>query len=365
MVRELGIGGCERDLTRVAKGLDRARFQPHVGFLYPGGMRAPELQVAGVPVVHIPIRSLYSPASIGVRRQLRRYILEHGIQLIHTFDVPTDLVAIPVGWLSRVRVLIKSHLWFSNMVPRNYRALMAVTSRIADAVIVNSQAAERDLIQNFPAAKNKARLCYNGVETQVFSPDGSDRLEETGNSSILIGTACALRPEKRLDWLLEAYARVRGLGPGIRLLVVGSGSMGEQLEQQRRRLGIVGDSHFEPATMEVAPWLRSMDIFVLSSESESFPNALLEAMACGCCVIGSNVGGVPELIRHGQNGLLFEPGNIDDLAAQLTLAIRNEDVRRSLGAAAARTAREEFSAEINVRRTEEIYESLLRKTAPK
>ena len=93
------------------------------------------------------------------------------------------------------------------------------------------------------------------------------------------------------------------------------GSMRPQLEALRDRLNLQNDMLLAPATSDVAAWMRSMDIFVLPSTSESFSNALLEAMACGCCVIGSRVGGTPELICDQASGLLFDSGDLDGLVA--------------------------------------------------
>jgi L-malate glycosyltransferase len=363
LVRELGIGGCERDLAKIAKEIDRERFEPHVCALYPEGVRLPELQAAGVPVFHLPVRSLLSFSLLSHARLFGRYVFDRNIQLIHCFDFPTEILAIPFGRYFKVPVLIKSNLWYRNMVPGKYRALLSATDRLSDAIIVNSRAVRNDLVDNYGISPERLHLCYNGVESTVFYPDPVRAAGGPDGASLIIGAVCALRPEKRLDWLLEAFAIVRRSHPGVRLLIVGSGPVREQLEAQRQRLGIVADSHFEPIASDVATWLRKIDIFVLSSESESFPNALLEAMACGCSVMGSRVGGVPELIQAGQNGLLFEPGNVDELATGLNLLLDRRDLRRAYGLAAARTAREQFPIQATVTRAQEIYTALLIKSS--
>jgi glycosyltransferase involved in cell wall biosynthesis len=147
--------------------------------------------------------------------------------------------------------------------------------------------------------------------------------------------------------------------PGTKLLIVGSGEAQPQIEQLREHLGLGSDSRFEPAQSNVAPWMRSIDVFVMCSQSESFPNALLEAMACGCCVIGSNVGGIPELIQPDQSGLLFQCGDIGDLAEKLSSVLKDALLRKRLGAAAANRATNEFSMQKAVTRIERIYTSLL------
>jgi glycosyltransferase involved in cell wall biosynthesis len=356
MVRELGIGGCENDLTKIALGLDRRRFEPHVGCLHPRGIRLGQLEAAGIPILQMPVRSLISGSWITGSRVLRQYIADHRIALVHTFDAAMDVVAVPAAWSSRASVVVKSHLWHRAMFPRGHRILMTLTDRLVDRIVVNSLAARRELVTDYGVAEARTYLSYNGVDTSVFFPAS----ERGTGTPVTIGTVCALREEKRVDLLLDAFARLRGEGVDARLIVVGSGPMGDALEQQRRDLGITEVSHFEPTTRAVADWMRRIDVFTLTSDTESFPNALLEAMACGCCVVGSRVGGVPELVRDGDTGVLVPPGDAVALANALRPLVADENRRRSLGDAAARSARSEFSVEAYVRRAEDLYESLLK-----
>ncbi len=125
------------------------------------------------------------------------------------------------------------------------------------------------------------------------------------------------------------------------------------------RLGVQARCHFEPSTADVAAWLRAIDIFVLPSTSEALSNALMEAMACGCAVVASRVGGNPELVSDETTGLLFQAGDAEELAGRLERLIVNEDLRRGLSAAAAAHMRQRFPLEASVQRMEEIYQKLL------
>jgi glycosyltransferase involved in cell wall biosynthesis len=146
----------------------------------------------------------------------------------------------------------------------------------------------------------------------------------------------------------------------MKLAIVGDGPMLEPLQAKARALGIREDCVFARATFEVTEWLRAMDIFVLPSLSEALSNALMEAMACGCPVVASNVGGNPELVRNGETGLLFKPGDVERLAVALQVLVENQSLRERLADAGAKFVQERFSIRASAERMGEIYEQLLR-----
>lgn len=358
IVRELGIGGCERDLTKLAIALDRQHFEPHVASFRGYGIRADDLSAAGVPVVEFPVRSFLSASVMRHARTMRSYLAANHIQLVHAFDTPTDIFAVPVARWAGVPVL-SSQLWQSDVIPGLYRFLVRQTHRLADAVVVNSDAVRRHLIEREGVPASRVFLNHNGVETGVFHPGGRQKPDILAGASVVAGTVCALRPEKRVDLLIRAFARVCDAHPDALLLIVGSGPTEPELLQLASQLQIGNRLRMVPRQQDVAGWMRAIDLFVLSSDSESFPNALLEAMACGCSVIGSRVGGVPELIADGVSGLLFDPGSEDQLAAHLETLLSQHGLRKQLAAEAARRAREEFSMGAVVNRMEALYQRVL------
>jgi glycosyltransferase involved in cell wall biosynthesis len=359
MVRELGIGGCERDLTKLARKLDRSRFEPHVGCFHADGLRTDELRSAGIPIVRFPVTSFKSWSAIEGGRQMGRYLKEHGIAIVHAFDVPTVVFGVPAARFHRTPVVIATQLSYRELVSSFYRQMLRMTDHLADRVVANSQAVQQYLVAKEGIPPARTYLCYNGVETAVFHPAPDPKPPVVADARLVIGAICALRPEKRLDLLLRAFAKVRRPGDGIKLLLVGSGPVLPDLEKLRTELDLAQDCIFEPAKSEVASWMRAIDIFVMSSESESFPNALLEAMASGCAPVGSRVGGIPELILPGETGLLFDSGDVDGLARALATLIEDPALRQRFSQAAARSARDNFSMEINVRANQALYDTLL------
>ena len=358
MVCELGIGGSERDVTKLAQRLDRTRFTPHVGCLREQGVRADELRQAGIPIVRFPVTSFRSPSFLQGVFAFRQYVKNHQIRLLQTFDVPSNIFGIAGARITGLRPAIASQLWFLDTIPHQLWSLHRLSLRFADAVVVNSDAVRNQLMNGECIRAARIHVSHNGVETELFHPDTRSASSSPAHRPV-VGAVCALRPEKRLDLLLDAFARAKKQHPEIQLLIVGSGEMLSQLEQQRDQLGLGADCTFVPAQKDVPPWMRKIDIFVMCSRSESFPNALLEAMACRCCVIGSDVGGIPELIEAGESGLLFRPGDAADLSEKLLAVLRDSALRERLARNAAARASQKFSIEEAVSRMEGIYTSLL------
>jgi len=356
LVHALGPGGTERQVAEIAKSLNPERFQVHVGAVLPTGMRAAELAAAGIPILELPVRSLYGPSAWKGIRLLRSYLKTHRIQVVHTFDAPFNVFAAAPARFSGIPVVLTSQRCYRDLVSPKYHPLMLFSHRIADAVVANCEAMRAHLRSDYGVPDRKIRVLYNAVDTSVFHPAGRPGLPELTphNDALVIGSVGLLRPEKCLSLLVEAFAEVRRHNPALKLVLVGSGPELPRLQSQAVDLGLGDSCLFQPAAANVVPWLRSIDIFVLPSRSEALSNSLLEAMACGCCAVASRVGGNPELVIPGETGLLFESGDAGGLARALETLIRNPELRLRLAAqAAAASAR--FSVDAAARRAEEIY----------
>ncbi|MEO8130945.1 MAG: glycosyltransferase family 4 protein [Bryobacteraceae bacterium] len=351
MARELGLGGTERQLTEIARALDRSRFAPHVGCLHAEGLRGTELETAGVPIVRFPVQSLYRPSTISAAREMGGYLKQHRIQLVHTFDVPMNLFGVPVARAYRTPVVLSSQRAFRDLTPGMHRRLLRVTDRLVDGVVVNCEAIRQHLISDEGVPAGRIDVCYNGIDTEVFRPG-----LRTAGEQVSIGIVCALRPEKGLPTLVKAFSEV----PGARLIIVGSGPMLGELQGLAGSLGVQDRCHFEPATNRVTEWLRKIDIFVLPSLSEALSNSLMEAMACGCAVTASSTGGNVELVHPDVTGLLFPPGDAAALASNLLKLVASEPLRKDLGANASRMILDGFSLKQSAARMADIYQAHLR-----
>jgi len=361
LIYSLGHGGTERQVALLARNLDRGRFQPHVATIIEG-FRADELKREGIPVIRIPVQTFFKPGPIALSRYLRRYIQQNGIELVHLFDVGLSLVALLASRTSGVR-LLTSQRFYMHLGKWSYRFMLMTVHWLSNGVVANSADTRRHLHDDYRYPLSRVSVCYNGIDLEIFHPDPRQRLEQVRDADLVVGCVCVLRPEKNLEQLLRAFAKARAATAlRIKLLLMGSGPEEEKLKALAEQLGLGESCCYLPSAADVSTVMRSIDIFVHPSLSESLPNAVMEAMACGCCVISTRVGGCPELIQHGLHGLLVEPGDLDELTAQLAAVIAKPEWRNHMASEGARRIAQEFSLAASVQRMQEIYGQHLKRT---
>lgn len=340
-----------------ALSLDRRLFTPHVAYVE-DGFRADELRRGGIALLQLPLRSYINRTAWESAVMLRRYIREHRIRMVHTFDHSISIFAIPVSATMPGVLVLSSQRYYFSLLPRRQRWMMNLAHRLASGIVVNAESIRTHLVTEYGHRREKIEVCYNGIDIEQFSPAPKRR----GAFSIVVGVVCVLRPEKNLRVLVEAFARVGKGNRELGLLVVGSGPEQELLEKLAQELGVGEQCRFQPSSANVVDYLREIDIFVHPSLSEGLPNAVMEAMACGCCVLSSNVGGSPEVLVEGESGFLFAPTDMETLTERLRSVIADRELRERLGRAAAERIRALFTTAQAARRMEEIYLAALERS---
>ena len=364
LVRELDLGGSERQMTAIAKTLDRSRFEPIVACFRLSGVRRKELDAAGVEIAHFPVNSFASRRVPLEAWKLAAFIRRRNIRLVHTFDYPLTVFAVPAARLFTGALVLSSQRGHRSLIPPGYRRLVRLTDHLVDGIVVNCEFVRRHLECDEHISVSKIRVCYNGVDAGEFCPGESGwpsrpRPETRLADALIVGVVAALRPEKNVPMLLEAFASLRRDTRLLKLVVVGSGPVLPALKHQAAALGIAADCTFVPGTAHVRDWLRSIDLFVLPSRSEALSNSLMEAMACGCCALASEVGGNPELVQHLETGMLFDSGDVSGLTAALETLIDNESLRRRLADSGMRRIRERFSIRSAAEQMGQIYSQFI------
>ncbi|HQR06565.1 MAG TPA: glycosyltransferase [Gemmatales bacterium] len=182
-------------------------------------------------------------------------------------------------------------------------------------------------LAGFMVNKNKMEVLSNGINTaQLAEPVDTITLRRTWNiapDAVVLGTIARLAPVKRQDLMLHAFAKVCQKVPGAVLLLVGDGDERSKLEALAAQLGVIDRVRFTGLQAEPGKFLHLMSAFLLTSESEGMPLSLLEAWAVGVPVVTFRVGGLSELVRHGETGYLADFGEVNQLADHIVRLIEH------------------------------------------
>ena len=355
----LDTGGSERQVRQTAVTLDRSRFDVHLAFFRPEPDRERELQAAGVKTVFIPVYSYTSTATLKSALKLRRYLKEHKIQLLHAFDNPSSTFAVPVARVSGVPVVLASQRSNRRLEAVRLQRLRRLVDPFAHGFVVNAHALFEHLKNDEGIAPEKIHFCPNGLDTKRFAPDGRKRLPQLEDATLVIGCIATHRPEKQLPFLVDAFAEMRRLRPGLKLVLVGSGTETAKIVERVEANQLGPDCLMIPHTPDTAGILKSIDIFILASSSEGASNSVMEAMASGCAVVASNVEGTRDLVHDKSNGFLFEFRNQADLVEKVLALIDDPALRRKIGDDSSTWVRTNMSVEAATARMASIYDEYL------
>ncbi len=200
---------------------------------------------------------------------------------------------------------------------------------------------------------DRTAIIPNGVNIRRFAS-----IEPPGDRTVpVIGSVGALRPEKRFDRLLRVFAEVRKKTRAT-LLLVGEGPAADDLQQEARDLGVAEDVIFAGAQKDVAPFLRRMDVFAMTSDTEQMPVSLVEAMAAGLPVVASNVGDVRAMLSAKNRQFAYYAEDEKNMARAIDAMLGDHELRASLGAANAAKAAREYSLETMTDRYRALFESV-------
>lgn len=358
----MDCGGLEQvvlDLARV--GMERGQ-QVHVVCLEKPGELAPQLAGHGVE-----LHCLFKPPGIqmNMRRKLRQLFSSLRPTVVHTHHIGALFYAGPPARKTGVPVIVYTDhgeaygkglrmLWLSRIAGCYAERYFCVSSEVANEVRNRRMVSSR-----------KVTIVHNGIDTTFFqrrSDDGVLR-RELGISSDapVIGTVGRLAEIKRQDLLVQGFAVAKKAFPLAQLLVVGDGPSLPGLRELASHLEIAESVHFVGYRNDRERYLGIMDVFALTSRSEGMPLSVLEAWAAEVAVITSDVGGLPSLIDHGRNGLLFPSGDTDALADAMHQLLSDRHYTNRLASEGYRDAIAKFDVQTMARRYHDQYNELLDK----
>lgn len=317
-----------------------------------------ELRSAGVRVLELD-----RGAQLDLRawRPLVRLLRAERTQILHSHKFGSNVWCALVARLARVPVFVThEHSWsFADDRLRVALDRRLIATR-ADAMIAVSSADARRMIAVEQIPEHKIRIIPNGISRPVVADHGALRRELGLRPDLpIIGIVASLRPEKRVDLLLDAARIVASSGRAFHVAVVGDGPLASELELQARTIGIADRVSFLGFRPDACNLAAAFDIAVLTSDREGMPLSLLEYMALGLAIVATAVGGVPDVVMDEREALLVGPGDAADVASALSRLLDAPDERAGLGRAAAMRQAAEYDLDATVRQVELLYGELL------
>lgn len=347
-------------LVDMLRTYSRQGHQMAVAYFSPGPL-AQELAILGVPAHQISRSGLADPMAVirlfGLMWRLRPHV-------VHTQLVKSDLVGQLAARLARVPARVSSA---QNTDPWRRRFMLTFVNRLVTCgcqkvIAVSSEVRDYLLsVRAFPL--KKIVVMENSIDIAQFDPERQQPVDRIsawgfGPDDPTIGVIGRLEPQKGHRFLLEAAARVVKEIPRARFLIIGDGPLRSELESQSSRLGLDGQVVFTGVRRDIPAILAALDVVTLSSLWEGLPVALLEAMAMEKPVVATAVGGVPDVVHDGHNGLLVPAGDPDELARGLLRVLRDPVAARRMGQQAREAVRRRYTTDSMHQRIFALYRSL-------
>ncbi|HMF96532.1 MAG TPA: glycosyltransferase [Vicinamibacterales bacterium] len=341
-------GGTERQMIELVRRLDRSRWSVHVACFRARGAWFDRVAEAVESVAAFPLDSFKSHGMVRQMWAFARWCRSQNIAVVHTAALPSNVFGLPAAALARVPVRVGNRREINPGKSPAAIALQRAAYSCAHVVVANSRAAaDRLRLERVP--RRKVTVIANGLDaTSVPVRTARPRLRK-------IVMVANLRAEKGHDVLLDAAVDVLRHVPDARFDLVGTGPDRDSLQARAHARGVAHAVTFAGHCDDVPARLADADLFVLPSRSEAYPNAVLEAMAAGLPIVASSVGGIPELIDDGRNGVLVPAGDSGALAAALCRVISDPFRAERLGAAARLDAARRYSFDRMVAAFEQLY----------
>ena len=359
LLPNLALGGAERVAVHILSALDRRRFVPSaIVFRGPSDTQLKAMLAdRGILVTFLGKRPGFDPrAYFRVLDALRC----HRPDVVHT-HMQVLLYALPALKLLRPSLAIHTvHNLAEHEVGRELRWVQRLSFRtgvVPVAVARRVQSSLRSLygLSHIP-------LIPNGIPVSEYASSSVPRDVWRGREGfcpddLLLVSVGRLARQKNCALLLDAFANLIAAHPRARLVLAGTGKERPALEARANQLCIASKVRFLGLRNDIPDLLGAMDLFALSSDWEGNPLCIMEAMAAGLPVVGTSVGGVPELVQSGSEGFLVPRGDVRALTEALALLLRDSNLRKVMGAAAANRARADFDVSLMADAYAALYES--------
>lgn len=353
MLDTLGVGGAERQAIVCVAELRKLGHLADLIYYHPVSEYRELLE-------RVNIQPIYVEATTFAQRccRLRTLFRKRRYDVVHGFKMAAEVYAAVAGTWARVPYRFGSFRSIYDLSFR-YRLLHYVVDKFLDGWIVNSKAGADTMAQSTRIAARKIQVLPNGVYDEMFAtPMPANKAKARlglSDDSIVVTMVARLEPGKNHRLLIQAAKEVVGQTPHVVFLVVGKGSLQNELVAVAAREGLADKLLFLGHRSDVAEILAATDISVLTTDYEGLPNAIVESMAAGKAILCTKYQGSEQILIHESNALVSPCGQAGAFAQQLLRLIRDQSLRTRLANNARQYAETHFSAETMARNLQAIY----------
>ncbi len=332
-----------------------------------------EAKDRGIKVVAIPslVRKISPVQDLRAFFCLWRLMIRERPSIVHTHTSKPGILGRWAAKMAGVPIIVHTphgHVFFGHFGPLASRFFLMIeryTASITDCMVPLSEGERNDYIAFSVSNPDKMVTVHSGVEIDRYMTaevDIEDKKRSLGLNpkGLVVGTVGWLLPIKGPMYLLNAMARVWQSHPETSLVFVGKGDLEKELREEALRMEASGRVSFLGWRDDIPEIMQILDIFVLPSLNEGMGRVLVEAMAAGKPVVASRVGGIPDLVKHGQNGLLVEPGDITGLSVAIRKLLIDKKMQDEMGMKG-RTMAQNFGVEKMIEKIDALYSSLHQK----
>jgi glycosyltransferase involved in cell wall biosynthesis len=354
-------GGTERYLVQLLEHIDRNRYIPIVMCFEKSGPFLAEVENLGIKVYVFPVKKSFLSIS-GTKSLIKAilFLMKQRIMLLHTLADWTHFFGVTAGTIARVPKIIVSQRnmghWMVNK--KLILATLIIYKYLANGIIVNSHEIKSLLIEKFKIKKRQIQVIHNGIALNSFCINSEIKLLDKRNEKTIIGFIGRLHKIKGFELLIDAAKKVIREHSRAVFLIVGDGPNEYEYKRKILKYGLENNFYFVGFQKDVISYILKMDFVVLSSQSEGFPNIILEAYACQKPVIATRVGGVPEIVIDGETGIIIRSGDVKGLTLAIRKLINDPSLKRRLGLAGRKRVEKYFKVEQMVDKHEKYFDSL-------
>jgi len=344
-------------MTELVRRLDPRRWQVHLACLRCDGAWFDRAAEVAASVGTFPVTSFSNAGTFAQMRAFARWCRDRRIALVHSSELYSNIFFLPAAAMAGVPVRVGSRREIAAGKSVAQIAAQRGAYAFAHRVIANAQAVASRLGRE-GVASWRVSVVPNGLDLSRFTPRPQrSRLRR-------VVTVANLRPGKGHDTLIAAAPSILARVPDAHFDLIGDGTERDSLERLVRERGLTAAFTFAGHVENVPERLADADLFTLPSESEAFPNAVLEAMAAGLPIVASAVGGICEVVHPNRTGVLVPPRNPQALADAICRLMTNPKEAQALADGGRSLVESQYSFDRMVTSIERLYDQELSRRAP-